>query len=290
VESVEGARLLSVPDSAAELLRFYGNWYPMPGVEARPGYDPDLPWVSANPDVNSPEWEQARKVRLALVTAIDRQAIVDTILGGFGHIRSPMGNYLGFEEYLDGRDWPDPDPNRARELLAEAGYPDGFSITLTPSIRGAAAEVEACEAVATMWADIGVDVNLQRIPYETLRPQLVSRNYQGATCHASSPILTPAYGYGSYLSDNPFNRGLEHPWLEEQMRLAMAEVNPDKREALEREIGAFIFDNALTDLALYTLDAVWPVGPRLDETEWGRNISINDIRNINGYEFIRPRQ
>jgi hypothetical protein len=32
-------------------------------------------------------------------------------------------------------------------MLADAGYPDGFSITLTPAIRGAPAEVEACEAV-----------------------------------------------------------------------------------------------------------------------------------------------
>ncbi len=32
----------------------------------------DLPWVSPTPDVNSPEWDQARKVRMALLAAIDR--------------------------------------------------------------------------------------------------------------------------------------------------------------------------------------------------------------------------
>jgi peptide/nickel transport system substrate-binding protein len=290
VESVEGARILSVPNAIEARLRFYGNWYPIPDVEARPGYDAELPWVSPNPDFNSPEWDRARKVRLALVTAIDRQAILDTILAGYGHIETPLGNYSGFEYMLEGRDWPEPNPDRARELLAEAGYPDGFSMTLTPSLRGAPAEVESCEVVAQMWGDIGIDVNFQRIPYTTLRPQLVSRTYQGATCHAGSPILTPSYGYGSYLSDNPFNRGVEHPWLEEKMREAMAEVDPEKRGALEREIGAFIFDNVLTDMELYTIDAVWPVGPRLDDQAWRENVTPNDIRNINGYEYIQHRQ
>jgi peptide/nickel transport system substrate-binding protein len=290
VESVEGAKLLSVPNAIEARFRIYGNWYAIPDVEERPGYDAELPWVSASPDVNSPEWDRARKVRQAFMYAIDQQAIVDTIFLGRGHINNPLANYLGFEELLEGWDWPQPDLQRARELLAEAGYPDGFSMNLTPSLRGAPGEVEACEVVAQMLNDIGIDVNFQRIPYTTLRPQLVSRTYQGATCHAGSPILTPAYGYGSYLSDNPFNRGVEHPWLEEKMREAMGEVDTAKRRVLEAEIGQFIFDDALTDLELYVIDAVWPVGPRLDDKAWRENVTPNDIRNINGYEYIEHRQ
>ena len=57
VEAVEGARLMSIPNAVDMRLRIYGNWYPIPGVEARADYDPNLPWVSAGPDVNSPEWE-----------------------------------------------------------------------------------------------------------------------------------------------------------------------------------------------------------------------------------------
>ena len=71
-------------------------------------------------------------------------------------------------------------PERAKQLLAEAGYPDGFSITLTPSLRGAPVEVEACEAIASMWTDIGVDVNFQKVPYGTLRPTIVGTNVPGA--------------------------------------------------------------------------------------------------------------
>ncbi len=287
VLEVEGAQLMTVPNAVEMGLRIYGNWYPIEGVETRPGYDPELPWVSPTDDITSPEWDRARKARLALVTAIDRQALVDTILSGNGHIRTSMRNYTGFEHYLDGRDW-EFNPDRARELLAEAGYPDGFSITLTPSIRGAPAEVEGCEAIAQMWGNIGLDVEFQRVPYGTLRPQLVARTYQGATCHAGSPLPTPATAYGSYLSANPFNRGLEHAWSEAKMLEAQAAVDPAERESLEREIGQFLFDHVLTDINYYTIDAVWPVGPRIEP--WLEYVRTTDVRQMNGYEYIRHRR
>ena len=132
VLDVEGAQLMKVPNAIVQSLRIYGNWYPVPGVEARAGYDPNLPWISASDDVNSADWDNARKVRLALMTAIDRQALVDEILSGNGNTDTPIHSYSGFEHYLEGRDWQY-DPDRAIQLLEEAGYPDGFSITLTPA-------------------------------------------------------------------------------------------------------------------------------------------------------------
>ncbi|MCH8744813.1 MAG: ABC transporter substrate-binding protein [Chloroflexi bacterium] len=288
VEGIEGATTMSIPNAVLMRTRIYGNWYPIPGVETRPGYDPDLPWVSASADLDSPEWERAKNVRKALFMAMDRQAMVDTILAGFGHTTMPLSGYTNAQDLLEGRQLPDYDPAGAIKLLADNGYPDGFKITLTPSIRGAAAEVESCEIIAQFWNDIGLDVKFQRIPYGTLRPQLVARTYQGATCHAGAVGPTPAEGYGSYLSQNPFNRGLEHPWQEAKMIEAQAAVNPVKRNQLEKEIGIFLLDNALTDLRYYTMDAVWPVGPRLEP--WGEFVKTTDVRQINGYEFMQHRK
>ena len=286
VLEVEGAELMKVPNAIVQSLRIYGNWYPVEGVEARPGYDPENPWVSPTDDITSPEWDRARKVRLALMTAIDRQALVDEILSGYGSTTTPIHSYSGFEHYLDGRQW-EYNPERAMQLLEEAGYPDGFSITLTPAVRGAPQEVESCEAIAQMWHDIGLDVDFQRIPYGTLRPTLVGRTYQGATCHAGGPLPTPASGYGSYLTENPFNRGLEHQWSDDMMRRAMGEVDPAAREQMERELGQFLFDEALTDLTYYNIDAIWPVGPRIQP--WGEYVRRSDVRQINGYEYIKHR-
>ena len=287
VLDVEGAQLMKVPNAIVQSLRIYGQWYPVEGVETRAGYDPSLPWISASDDINSAEWDNARKVRQALITAVDRQALVDEILSGNGNTNTPIHSYSGFEHYLDGRDWQY-DPDGAKQLLAEAGYPDGFSITLTPALRGAPQEVESCEAIAQMWENIGLDVDFQRIPYGTLRPTLVGRTYQGATCHAGGPLPTPANGFGSYLTENPFNRGLEHAWSDDLMRRAMAEVDPDAREAMERELGQFLFDHALTDLTYYNIDALWPVGPRIEP--WTEHVRRSDVRQINGYEYIRHRR
>ena len=286
VLDVEGAELMKVPNAIVQSLRIYGNWYPVEGVETRPGYDPENPWVSPTDDITSPEWDRARKVRLALMTAIDRQALVDEILSGNGSTATPIHSYSGFEHYLDGRDW-EYNPERAMQLLEEAGYPNGFNITLTPALRGAPQEVESCEAIAQMWNDIGLDVDFQRIPYGTLRPTLVGRTYQGATCHAGGPLPTPASGFGSYLTENPFNRGLEHQWSDDLMRRAMGEVDPAAREQMERELGQFLFDHALTDLTYYNIDAIWPVGPRIQP--WGEHVRRSDVRQINGYEYIKHR-
>ena len=291
IQEVEGAEVMQLPGGEAALT-FYGQYYVGIGTEhQQPGYDPDLPWVSADPDLNSDEWARAGKVRNALSIAIDRQGIVDTLLQGFG---SPavLWDFGQYEET-----WLPPEmrweynPERAKELLAEAGYPDGFNITLTPALRGAPVEVEACEAIATMWADIGVDVKFQRFPYTTLRPSLMARNYQGSTCHAGGIRLEPGQGFSGMLSklnhQAVWNCGVEHPWLDEKVAEHMAQVDTAKRRVLGVEIATFMFDNALTGVGLYNFDLVWPVGPNIQP--WTEGVWYRDLRNINGYEYIKLR-
>ena len=292
IQAVEGAEIMRVPGGGESALTFYGQYYIGIGTEdEQPGYDPDLPWVSSNPDINSEEWKNAAKIRTALSIAIDRQGIVDTLLQGYG---SPAVLW-DFGQYED--TWLPPelrweyDPVRAKALIAEAGYPDGFSITLTPSLRGAPVEVEACEAIATMWGDVGVDVKFQNLPYTTLRPSLIGRNYQGSTCHAGGIRLEPGQGFSGMLSklhhQAVWNRGIEHPWFDEKVSQHMAEVNTEKRRALAIEIATFMFENAITGIGLYNFDSLWPVGPKLQP--WHEGVRYADLRNINGYEYIRQR-
>ena len=212
IEEVPGAELMRLSGGGEAAVTFYGQYYVGIGTEdQQPGYDPDLPWVSANPDLDSEEWKNAVKVRTALSIAIDRQGIVDTLLHGYG---SPAVLW-DFGRYEDS--WLPPELrwefNPEKATLAEAGYPDGFTITLTPSLRGAPVEVEACEAIATMWADIGVDVKFQQLPYSALRPSLIARTYQGSTCHAGSIRLEPGQGGGGV---NPANIVHAHfPWRDQ---------------------------------------------------------------------------
>ncbi|MEE8465558.1 MAG: ABC transporter substrate-binding protein [Dehalococcoidia bacterium] len=288
VEKVEGAKLLTVPNAIDYAINLYGGYYTeasKPDTENRASYDPEVPWISSNWELDSPEWENARKIREALAISVDRQVIIDTLLRGFA---DPIklwfwGNH---GSQIDG-DW-EYNPERAKQLLAEAGYPDGFAITLTPSLRGAPAEVEACGAIAQMWGDIGMDVKLQSLPYSTLRPTMVARTYQGATCHAAGARIVTV-GAQTLITENAaWNAGASHPWLEEIMPKISAAVDPNDLVALESELGQWLFDNALTYIGLYSVGAVWPVGPNIEE--WKADIKFTDLRNINGYEYIKPRQ
>ena len=294
IQDMPEARLLQVPDQAAGemLLHFHGGLYVNLGTDKlEAAYDPDLPWVSANPDVNSAEWEQARKVRQAMVKAVDSQTIVETLLQGYAR-RSPVG--VGGYSYSAHR-FPDIpmleyDLEGAKRLLAEAGYPDGgFSITLVPALRGAPAEVEVAEAIAVMWQDIGVDVKLQNIPYGTFRPTVIGRTFNGATNHATSPSNTPARLYNALQDRGSFVRHT-HPYLEDITIRAQKAVTLEERTKLENEAGKFMYDESIYYASLYMWDAVWPVGPRIDEKSWSENLFYGDIRNINGYEWIEPRQ
>jgi peptide/nickel transport system substrate-binding protein len=285
VQAVPDSKLMQVPDAGQASINFYGQYYGTP--EPAEAYDPSLPWVSADGDVDSAEWDTARKVRLALAIAIDRQLIVDTILGGFGHPLA-LRDWAGPDEVrLGGYQW-DFDPDRAKQLLAEAGYPDGFSITLTTAIRNAPGEVEACEAIAQMWDDIGIDVNFQRVPYTALRPTLVGRTYKGATCHSVAIRLAPIHGLGNFKFDSVFNYGAMHPWLEDKISEGQREVTKAGREAVEDQIAEFMIDNVFGQTGLYVYDSIWAVGAKLEP--WDDHIKRGDLRQQNGMEWARPRQ
>ena len=117
----------------------------------------DLPWVSTSPDINSPEWDQARKVRQAMNVAIDRELLVETLLQGRGaplHLFGWLGHEPRFGYLADLK--YDYDPDLARQLLNEAGYPDGFEINLALTNRPYPGTMETAEAVATMWEEVGI--------------------------------------------------------------------------------------------------------------------------------------
>lgn len=288
LEAVEGASLMGDAGDiqlggAQVAVKIYGNWYDV----ARPGYDADLPWVADSSDTSSADWERARKVRLAMALAIDRDSIVRNLLRGVGE-PAVLWAWMGHEDRLDpDMEWRF-DPDEAMQLLDEAGYPDGFEITLIPNLRGAPAEVESCEAIATMWQNIGISVNFERIPPDTLRPELVERTYQGATCQGTSEQPEPINQIPIWTTvASTFNGGVEHPFLEEKVAEATSTLDVDERWEVQREIARFLFDNAL-DIGVYNVPVVYPVGPRIQD--WSADWRYGDSRIISSLEYVRHQE
>jgi hypothetical protein len=179
--------------------------------------------------------------------------------------------------------------DRARELLAEAGHPGGgFDITLVPAIRNAPAEVPVCEAIAQMWGDIGMDVRIQKILYQTYRPQTVSRTYQGAACFGGRTRQAPVQGFTLIQSQGASSFGVEHPWLDEKTAQAQSTIDPEARAQIEGGRGRFHVDSDFGRLAIYTWDTVWRVEPGVEE--WSEQVRNFDVRAMSGYECIQHEE
>lgn len=107
------------------------------------------------PELNDP------RVRIALNMAVDKDLLAETLYGGYArpnaaqHLSETM---LGYNDDLEAFPF---DPDRARELLAEAGYPDGFELTMNAPIGRYPRAEESAEYIAQAFTDVGVDTTVQ---------------------------------------------------------------------------------------------------------------------------------
>ena len=104
-----------------------------------------------------------RRVREALSIAVDRETIVERIQLGLmpaaGQIVSP-----GFFGYNPDIGVPPYDPEAAQALLEEAGYPDGFRITIHGIANFYYNDVRLLQAIASYWERIGVETEIETLP------------------------------------------------------------------------------------------------------------------------------
>ena len=227
----------------------------------------DLPWVSTSPDINSPEWDQARKVRQAMNVAIDRELLVETLLQGRGaplHLFGWLGHEPRFGYLADLK--YDYDPDLARQLLNEAGYPDGFEINLALTNRPYPGTMETAEAVATMWEEVGIKTVQSRQPMSSFRALFPERSWVGVNSHGTSPGPEPVSRYNSFRPTSVVNYGLEHPIMTELYDRGVATIDEEERFEISRQLAKFLFDHAII-IPTVSVFQVWPVGPEIDEWE-----------------------
>ena len=134
------------------------------------------------------------RVRKAISMAIDREAFINTLWGGGGvilnaeiHAGNPETLYTPLEKLpRSTQENFEYHPDRARQLLAEAGYPNGFETTLQGYAREPDRDVVSF--LAAMWKDIGIDVKID------LRDQPALDGLLAKNEHAPITLLTAAVG------------------------------------------------------------------------------------------------
>jgi peptide/nickel transport system substrate-binding protein len=182
------------------------------------------------------------RVRRAMSRAINRPAIVDRIMSGAA---IPAGQLLpegffGVSPNLK----PDPfDPAGARKLLAEAGYPDGFRVTLhSPNDRYVNDE-QIAQAVAQMLTQAGIDTRVEAMPSATfftratkLEFSLMLVGWGSGTGETSSPLRSLLATYDRDKGTGAANRGrYSNPKMDALVAQALVTVDDQKRAKLLAE-------------------------------------------------------
>ena len=283
-----GASTLPHGGSLGHGIWFAGNYYhsesPVSGDPVdREGFTPDAdhPWIGDPSDPTS--LENARKFRMALAMAIDREAINDVMLGGLGE-----PNYAMYAPRpgLDGWDerWRiEFDPDQARVMLAEIGVAEGFSFPFyIPPDSVVVPEIG--EAVAEMWRNIGLEPEVFNMAYTAHRPRLVERtlNYPWLFVNpgADDPMDLPRAPLWTQVESGA-NPGLEDPQLYDLYFKAQASEDPEEVAMINEQI----IDYAHEQMYLTAIASVPGLFTFRAETvkEW----PLNRYSPINNLEYIK---
>ncbi|MCF2664543.1 ABC transporter substrate-binding protein [Oscillibacter valericigenes] len=131
------------------------------------------------------------RVRQALCYAVDKQAIIDIAFDGYG---SPIGSsmYPAFGKYFDDSltNYYTKDVDKAKALLADAGYPNGFEMTITvPS--NYKPHMDTAEVLVQQLAEIGVKATIQPIEWESwVSDVYVGRQFQSTVVGVDASTMT----------------------------------------------------------------------------------------------------
>ncbi|MFN3346575.1 MAG: ABC transporter substrate-binding protein [Candidatus Bipolaricaulaceae bacterium] len=173
------------------------------------------------------------RVRQALAYAIDRRQLIELVALGYA---SPVGSHLapGTPYYAD-MTWLYPyDPERAQELLAAAGYPAGFTATLTLPANYPF-HVRTGEVLAAQLARVGIRLNLKLVDWPTWLEQVYGQVDFDLTVigHVGrgDPALTLAF-YGPDRRDYYFRRGWESLELNQLLLLGATLADPEARHSI----------------------------------------------------------
>ena len=191
-------------------------------------------------NVTEPPFDDIR-VRRAMQLALDNETIARTFHSGFADPtpysvlgKGCVGYYTPFEEWPeDVKKWYRYDPEEAKRLLAEAGYPNGFDTNL--EVPTGIQDIDHAVLNAAYWAEIGVNVEVQPVDMGTFYAHVATHTYGGLTFGQLAGDWNPAsllrvLGHSS--SAYKFHCGSDPEYdilveaveaattLEEQMRLA----------------------------------------------------------------------
>ncbi len=218
-----------------------------------------------------------KRVRQAFYQAIDIQGIQRTVMRGASNPTALMigPGINGFSEDINKRLPYNPDA--AKKLLADAGYPNGFEVTMNCPNDRYVNDGEICQAVAASLARVGVKINLQAESKLTYFPKILRRDtsfyllgwtpstYDGH--NALNALMRCVDDKGS----GQFNLGAYcNPKVDELILKIQGETDQKRRDAMMREAFVMHADD-IGHLPIHQQALAWGINKRVTLVQRGDN-------------------
>lgn len=228
-------------------------------------------------------WSDER-VRTAVSKALDRQQILDTVLGGYAWFHFGWGAqgedwYLPQDEFKQAykRDVP-----LAKKLLAEAGYANGFDASLWCANYGVT-DVPACELMQAQLAEVGIRIKIYLHDPPVYLSQVFIRDgkfpdlaWGTKATHPDPDLWLSDY----YHSKGGRNTGyINDPKLDSMIETQRRELNPEKRKNMILEMQRYLLQKNY-GLAMYSTlsaNARWP---------WVKNVAYSASGNSRSIDYM----
>ena len=185
------------------------------------------------------------RVRQAMNYAVDKDSIIKSILGGFAQQQpatiSPLveGHSAAVQPYAY-------DPDKARQLLSDAGYGSGFEIDFHHPTGRWMKDAEAAQAIAQMLGKVGIKANLQTAEYSTFFGTWSKGDYHGMSMiGVTAPDGAPMSLYTLFLYAKgawPFS--WTDPMMDSLIEKAQSTLDQASRVATLGQLEQFVHDNA----------------------------------------------
>ena len=241
-----------------------------------PAYDPDLPWADI-------------RVREAMNRALDRDAMIEILYDGraekIAHwLMDPRheGYVPELLERLD--EMYGYEPDRARELLAEAGYPDAFPNPVVPIVASVLAGNPEFGAMAELlqvyFEEVGIRTEIREMDWPTLGALGRGREAYVISPIRNLPIRATEIGLNAFMTSegSPYG-GYESDRIQGYTEALSRTIDPDERNRIAAEAFTYLFENyadmplAATNLEVTTnpdvvADWAFPAASSTGQSHW----------------------
>jgi peptide/nickel transport system substrate-binding protein len=231
-----GYEVVSSTNASNQTSFLFNGTYFLEGDNA---LNPDLPWLDI-------------RIREAVNRAIDRETLIDVVYDGRAEALPVFGmdpRHEGYREDLAERfeEAYGYDPERAKELLAEAGYPENFAQPVIPilitQLPGSTEFPTMAELMQVFLDEAGFQTEMIELDWAGLGSLRRARTAQLFHPMRNLPVKPSAVGIDNYLAshgrpNNPF----EHPDVDALVDEYKVTIDPEARERLAGEIFAHAFD------------------------------------------------